>query len=146
MMVKQSTEVHLTLVLADSFQGTLNYNYYDGAPDNEVLKWFDESLLRMDSNFTYTQDGHEFTFTIYDDVNWHDGEPVTAEDWAYFFEVIGHPDYTGVRYGSDFTIIEGMNEYNAGEAEGISGIEIIDDKVLKITYEQAIPSLLTGDI
>lgn len=144
------------LVSADPFQGTLNFNYYDGAPDNEILKWFDESLLGMDSNYTYTQDGaatfevsedgHEFTFTIHDDVNWHDGEPVTAEDWAYSFEIIGHPDYTGVRYGSDFTIIEGMEAYNNGETEDISGIEVVDEKVLKITYEQATPSLLTGGI
>lgn len=144
------------LVTDSPFNGTLNWTYYDGAPDAEILDWFDESLLGMDSNYQFTQDGaatfevsddgHEFTFTIHDDVNWHDGEPVTAEDWAYSYEVIGHEDYKGVRYGSDFTIIEGMEAYHDGEADDISGIEIVDDKVLKITFEQATPSLLSGGI
>ena len=59
------------------------------------------------------------TFTIRDNVNWHDGEPVKAEDWLYAYEVIGHADYDGIRYGSQFTIIEGMDEYHAGEADTI---------------------------
>ncbi|GIO26759.1 oligopeptide ABC transporter substrate-binding protein [Ornithinibacillus bavariensis] len=151
------------LVSDSVFEGTLNWNFYDGDPDSQVIKWFDESLLDMDANFTYTQDGaatfktepyetEEYPngvtieFTIRDNVNWHDGEPVKAEDWAYSFEVIGHPEYTGVRYGPDFSDIVGMDEYHAGKADTISGIEIVDEKTLKVTYKQSNPSLLTGGI
>ncbi|WP_042144044.1 oligopeptide ABC transporter substrate-binding protein [Paucisalibacillus sp. EB02] len=151
------------LVSDTVFEGTLNYNFYSGAPDAEVIAWFDESMLYTDGNFTFTNDGPAefttepyetdeypngvtFTFTIKDNVNWHDGEPVKAEDWAYSFEVIGHPDYTGVRYGADFSNIVGMDEYNAGEADTISGIEIVDEKTLKITYKESQPSLLTGGV
>lgn len=151
------------LVSDTVFEGTLNWNFYSGDPDSQVLSWFDESLLDMDGNFTYTNDGAAtyetepyeteeypngvtFTFKIRDNVNWHDGEPVKAEDWAFSFEVIGHPDYTGVRYGPDFSGIIGMDEYNAGEADSISGIEIVDEKTLKITYKESQPSLLTGGV
>jgi peptide/nickel transport system substrate-binding protein len=151
------------LVSDTVFEGTLNYNLYDGNPDSVVIQWFDESLLDMDANFTYTQDGAAtFTtepyetdeypngvtieFKIRDNVNWHDGEPVKAEDWAYSFEVIGHKDYPGVRYGPDFSDIIGMDEYHEGKADTISGIEIVDDKTLRITYKQSNPSLLTGGI
>ncbi|RIU91152.1 oligopeptide ABC transporter substrate-binding protein [Oceanobacillus picturae] len=144
------------LVSESAFEGTLNYNFYSGNPDVVVIEWFDEALLSMDENYNYTNDGaatyetneegNEFTFKIRDEVNWHDGEPVTAEDWAYSFEVIGHPEYTGVRYGTDFTSIEGMEAYHNGEADSISGIEVIDEKTLKITYLKANPSLLTGSI
>src|SRR5690625_3914951 len=143
------------LVSDTAFDGTLNFNFYSGAPDAEVLDWFDEALISMDENYTYTQDGAAtfeeedgriFTFTINDDVNWHDGEPLTAEDWQFAYEVIGHPDYDGIRYGSDFTNIEGMDEYHAGEADDISGVQVIDDKVLEITYKESHPSLLTGGI
>ena len=149
-------ELKYGLVSSSAFDGTLNYNFYSGNPDVEVIKFFDDSLLEVDENYTYTQDGaatyeaneagNEFTFTIRDNVNWHDGEPVTAEDWEFSFLVIGDPDYDGVRYGSDFTNIVGMDEYHAGEAEDISGVEVIDDKTLKITYKKATPSLLTGGI
>ena len=144
------------LVSDTAFEGLLNWNFYGGDPDKQVLDWFDESLLDIDENYQYTQDGaatFEFsddhkvwTFTIKDDVKWHDGEEVTAEDWAFSYEVIGHPDYDGIRYGSDFTIIEGMEAYNAGEADSISGIKVIDDKTLEITYASPTPSLLAGGI
>jgi peptide/nickel transport system substrate-binding protein len=110
------------LVTDTAFEGTLNYNFYSGAFDAEIIDWFDESLLAVDENYAYTQEGaatyeineeeDSITFTIRDNVNWHDGEPVTAEDWLYTYEVIAHPDYDGVRYGSMFMIIEGMVEYH----------------------------------
>ncbi|MFU0789906.1 oligopeptide ABC transporter substrate-binding protein [Virgibacillus proomii] len=144
------------LVTDTAFEGLLNFNFYSGEHDDEIIKWFDESLLAADKNHNLTQDGAAtfeiddsgkvFTFKIRDNVNWHDGKPVTAEDWAFAHEVIADPDYTGVRYGEDFTIIEGMEEYHSGKADSISGIEVINDKTLKITYKQASPSLLSGGI
>ncbi|MBT2570409.1 oligopeptide ABC transporter substrate-binding protein [Planococcus sp. ISL-110] len=144
------------LVSDTVFEGTLNWNFYSGAPDAEILNWFDEGLLTWDENYVYTndgaatyevsEDGRTFTFTIGDNVNWHDGEPVTAEDWLFAHEVIGNPEYDGPRYNSDFTNIEGMEEYNSGSADTISGIEVIDEKTLSITYIESTPSLLTGSI
>jgi len=138
------------------FEGTFNFNFYSGAPDYEVIAWFDEPLFDSDANYAYTQDGAAtwevdetgtvYTLKIKDGVNWHDGKPVTAEDWAYAHYVIGHPDYVGIRYGSDFENIVGMTEYHAGETDTISGIEVIDEKTLQITYQEGGPSLITGGI
>lgn len=144
------------LVSDEPFKGTLNWNFYSGAPDAEVLEWFDESLLHIDGDYLYDQEGaatweHNeegdvFTFTIHDDVNWHDGEPVTAEDWAFAHEVIGHEDYTGPRFDETLRNVEGIEDYHNGEADEISGIEVIDDKTLEITYVESTPSLLSGGI
>jgi peptide/nickel transport system substrate-binding protein len=144
------------LVSDTPFEGTLNWNFYSGALDGEVLSWFDEPLLTWDENYVYTndgaatyevsEDGRTFTFTIRDNVNWHDGEPVTAEDWEFAHEVIGHAEYDGPRYTADFANIEGMEEYHQGEADSISGIEVIDEKTLSITFIEVSPSLLTGSI
>ncbi|XID95598.1 oligopeptide ABC transporter substrate-binding protein [Paenibacillaceae bacterium WGS1546] len=144
------------LVSDTPFEGTLNWNFYAGDPDSQVLSWFDEGMLTWDSSYVYTndgaatyeasEDGRTFTFTIRDNVNWHDGTPVTAQDWLFAHEVIGHKDYTGVRYDSTFTNIVGMEEYHSGAASTISGIEVLNDKQLKITYEQSNPSLVTGGI
>ncbi|WP_027965174.1 oligopeptide ABC transporter substrate-binding protein [Halalkalibacillus halophilus] len=150
-------ELTYGLVTDTPFEGTLNFNFYSGTYDADILQWLDEGFLSMDDNYTYTQDGaatfdvdeenSTITFTINDDVYYHDGEQVTAEDWVYAYEVIGHPDYTGVRYGTaGFTLIEGMEEYHAGEADEISGIEIHDDLSFTIDYERLTPSLLTGGI
>ncbi|PSL28391.1 peptide/nickel transport system substrate-binding protein [Planomicrobium soli] len=144
------------LVSDTVFEGTLNWNFYSGDPDAQILNWFDEGLLTWDENYVYTndgaatyevsEDGRTFTFKIGDNVNWHDGKPVTAEDWQFAHEVIGHPDYDGPRYNSDFTNIEGMEDYHSGKADTISGIEVIDEKTLSITYIESTPSLLTGSI
>ncbi|WP_077301804.1 oligopeptide ABC transporter substrate-binding protein [Virgibacillus pantothenticus] len=144
------------VVTDTAIEGLLNFNFYSGAHDVEFIKWFDESLLDADETHNFNQDGAAtfevddsgkvYTFKIRDNVNWHDGKPVTAEDWAFAYEVIGHPDYPGVRYGDDFTIIEGMEEYHNGKADSISGIEVVDEKTLKITYKEASPSLLSGGI
>ncbi|WP_342507425.1 oligopeptide ABC transporter substrate-binding protein [Sporosarcina sp. FSL K6-2383] len=143
------------LVSDTAFEGTLNFNFYSGDPDAQVLQWFDEGLLTWDANFVYTndgaatyessEDGRTFTFKIKDNVNWHDGQPVTAEDWLFAHQVLAHPDYDGPRAG-DVLNIEGMAEYIAGTADTISGIEVVSDKELKITYLEATPSLITGGI
>ncbi|MBJ6360164.1 oligopeptide ABC transporter substrate-binding protein [Paenibacillus sp. MAHUQ-46] len=144
------------LVSDTPFEGILNFNFYGGNPDSKVLQWFDESLLTWDANYVYTndgaatyevsEDGRTFTFTIRDNVNWQDGKPVTAEDWEFAYEVIGHKDYNGPRYGQDFTNVEGMTEYHDGKAEKISGIKVLSDKKLQITFIKSNPSLLTGGI
>src|SRR5699024_6120445 len=132
------------------------------------------SLLGVDENFMYDQSGamtfeydvdkKTITFTIKDDVKWSDGEPLTADDYKYSYEVIGHPGYDGVRYGSTMTNIKGMEEYHnnvqGSKDEGyqtikeyreengdtISGIEVIDDETVKITYKEFSASVLSGGI
>ncbi len=41
----------------------------------------------------------------------------------FSYEVIGHKDYTGIRYDDNFTNIVGMEDYHAGKSPTISGIE-----------------------
>ncbi|WP_342388660.1 oligopeptide ABC transporter substrate-binding protein [Salinicoccus bachuensis] len=137
------------------FEGTLNFNLYQGNPDFEVISLFDEPLLTMDEDFQFTNDGamtfevneddNTVTFTLNEDVTWHDGEPATIEDYVYAYEVIGHPDYPGIRGATDgFTLLEGYNEYKAGEADEISGIEVIDEQTAVFTYTELAPSLTAG--
>lgn len=147
------------LMTSSAFEGTLNLNFYTGAPDGEVIDWFMESLLSVDDNYNYTQDGAAtfevienddetvtFELVLNENLNWHDGEPVTAEDWAYSHEVIAHPESTSTRYSGSMTRIVGIDEYNKGEADTISGIEVVDDKTLRITFREASPSLLASGL
>lgn len=89
-------------IVSDSpFAGTLNRNFYSGTYDDEILEWIDESLLSIDEDFIFTDDGiasfeydedeKTITFEIEEGVKWSDGEELTADDWKLAYEVIAHP-------------------------------------------------------
>lgn len=142
------------LVSDTPFEGTLSTVFYQGQPDWEIIEWFEEGLLDLDENYnidntgaaTYelSDDKRTVTIKIKDGVNWHDGEPVKAEDLEFTYLTIGHPKYTGVRYDSTMSGIEGMEDYHTGKADNISGVKVIDDKTISITYKTADPTILSG--
>jgi len=142
------------LISDTPFEGTLNYVFYTGQPDAEVLQFFDESLLYINGDYEITNEGpatfemsednKAITVTIKDNVNWHDGEPVKADDLLYAYELLGHPDYEGSRYSGLIPEVVGMEAYHAGTADTISGIEVKDEKTLTISFNVASPSLTTG--
>jgi len=142
------------LISDTPFEGTLNYVFYSGQPDAEVLQFFDEGLLYINGDYEITNEGpatfeisedkKSITVKIKDNVNWHDGEPVKADDLLYAYELLGHPNYTGARYSGLIPMVVGMEEYHAGTTDKISGIEIVDEKTITITFTQASPSLTTG--
>lgn len=142
------------MVASSPFQGIFSPEFYEDAYDSELMGFSHESLFSVDENFMLSQDGmatFEFDqeaktihITLRDDLKWSDGEPLTTEDVLFSYEVIGHPEYTGIRYGSTFSNIVGMEAYHNGEAETISGINIIDDKNITIEYIEVNPSILAS--
>lgn len=135
--------------------GTFNWAFYTLAPEMKMLEYFDEAVFTYDENqlttnegaihYDMNEEGKTVTFTVQDGINWHDGELLKITDYVASYEVIGHPDYDGVRGSTDgFTLIEGYDEYRAGEADEISGIEVIDDKTAVFTYKEVVPSLTAG--
>ena len=153
--VLKDGELIYGLVSKGPFEGTLSHVFYSGAPDAEVMSFFDESLLAVNSDYLITNDGaatynisednKTITITIKDGVKWHDGEPVKASDLLYAYELLGHPDYEGTRYTFTISNIEGMPDYHEGKADSISGINVSEDeKMIAITYAEATPSILSG--
>lgn len=45
------------LVYDTPFEGTLNYAFYQGQPDVEILHFFDESLFYVNGDYEITNDG-----------------------------------------------------------------------------------------
>src|SRR5450759_4494717 len=77
-----------------------------------------------------------YTFHLRDDVKFHDGRPVTAQDFKYSFEraadpVTGSP--TADTYLGD---IVGVKEKLNRKAAAVSGVKVIDDYTLQITIDQ----------
>lgn len=145
------------VVLDSPFEGVFSMPLTSSGPDGTIIAYFDESLLTIDENLQYSNDGpmhfeldeetNEFTFTIVEEVYWHDGEILDIHDYVEAFYVMGHPDYDGT-YGrsTGFTLIEGYSDYQNGEADEISGIEVIDDNTAAFTFTDINPSLLSGGL
>ncbi len=145
----------VALVADSAFAGILNRCFYEDDYDDQILKWFTESIISSDDNFTADQDGaatYEYdtkakTITLHmkEGVKWHDGEPVTLDDLVYAYEVLSDKDYEGFRYDQNVMNIEGVKEYHAGKAKKISGLELSKDKMtLVIHFINFYPSILVG--
>lgn len=101
-------------------------------------------LIMKDQQLIHFLKIKTITIKIKDNVKWHDGNPVTAEDLEFSYLIIGNDKYTGVRYDTQMQMIEGMEEYHTGKADKISGIKVVDPKTISITYKTVNPSLKTG--
>ncbi|MBM6613676.1 oligopeptide ABC transporter substrate-binding protein [Desemzia sp. RIT804] len=144
--------LNVALVTSSPFQGIFSHELYEDAYDADLMQFAIEEIFSTDENFQITNDGavsldfdqeaKTATLTVNEGVTWSDGEPVTSEDLLYSYEVIGHPDYTGIRYDANFTNIVGMAEYKSGEADTISGITVNDDTSITIEYLEVHPGML----
>ena len=87
------------MVASSPFQGIFSPEFYEDSYDSELMGFSHESLFSVDESFMLSQDGmatFEFNeeaktiaITLKDDLKWSDGEPLTAEDVLFSYEVIG---------------------------------------------------------
>lgn len=140
----------VTYAFTQPFQGLLERGLYEGEDDDLILRFMTDSLVDTNdellpepgmADYEVDKDANTVTFTIKDGIKWHDGEPLVAEDMAYAYEVIAHPDYEGSRY-SNVAMIEGAEEYHQGKADSISGIEVKDDKTLVLHLTDVAPNTI----
>ncbi|MEW9501605.1 oligopeptide ABC transporter substrate-binding protein [Jeotgalibacillus marinus] len=134
----------LTYGMEAAPEGLFNWAFYGNVTDGQVLDLFDEGLITYDENLQpqpnfatwETEDNQSFTFTIQEGVMWHNGDELTVHDWVFALETIADADYDGPRY-SNVQTIAGAPAYREGTADNISGIEVIDDYNVTITFDEA---------
>lgn len=85
-----------------------------------------------DGDCSVSDDGTVFTFKIRDGIKWSDGEAVTAEDVAFTFNLLADPDDDG-QYANGVKHIKGVEEYQAGTADSVEGIKVIDENTVEFT-------------
>jgi oligopeptide transport system substrate-binding protein len=91
-----------------------------------------ESIERSD-------DGLTVTFTLRDDLKWTNGDPVTAEDFAWSWKRTVSPEL-GADYAYQFYGIEGAQDYNSCDAEKDDcsalaekmAVTAVDEKTLEV--------------
>lgn len=83
-------------------------------------------------------DGMAAIFHLDENAKWHDGEPVTAEDWVFTAQLITDPNFD---YGlkSEFNTWAGTDDTGLETSENSVGVEAIDDYTLKITFKNVTP-------
>ncbi len=143
-----------TIHLAEtqSPEGMFNPLYSETTYDADIVDLVFEGLTYVDKNFQaqpalaqkweVSEDYKTYTFFLDNRAEFHDGEPVTAEDVKYTYEMFLHPDYSGVR-ASNFTPILGAEEFQNGEADEVRGIKVIDDYTIEITLSKVHAPFLT---
>lgn len=108
--------------------------------DRDLSRLIYSSLFTYNSNgeivndlvndFKISSDGKEYTIQIRDNVQWHNGEKLTADDVVFTFYLIKNPDY------------------NSPLRNSLTGVqaEKIDERTIKFTLSEAyapFPELLT---
>ncbi len=137
--------------------GTLNYAFAQqirdfnpltatGGVQAEMIRLIFNSLIQYDVDLTekipalaesyeVSDDNLTIVFHLRDGVTWHDGEPFTAEDVEYTYTMALNPA-TGSIYTERLRSIEGAEAYSNGEADTVTGIEVIDDLTIAFTLSQ----------
>lgn len=124
-------------------EGIFSSAFYGIQTDAQVLGFFDEAIITYNENLEpeanlaewETEDNQHFTFKFKEGVKWHNGEELTVHDWVFALETIAHKDYEGSRYPNVQTI-EGADAFRNGEADSISGLEVVNDYEIKVTFDE----------
>lgn len=139
----EDATLQIAMVAESAFPGIFSTEFYSINLDSQLMGPMSGSVLRSDENFQWTdgaasmdfdKENNVVTLTLQEGVKWHDGEELTVDDIVFTHEIIGSPDYEGVRYGNDMANIEGMEAYNNGEADTISGLVQVSPYELEIHY------------
>ncbi|MDA1075038.1 MAG: ABC transporter substrate-binding protein [Proteobacteria bacterium] len=86
-------------------------------------------------SYTVSEDGTVFTFTLRKGVVFHNGREMTAEDVKYSLDRVTLPATQSPGAGF-FASIVGFDKISNGEAETLSGVEVIDPLTVQITLSR----------
>lgn len=119
--------------------------YYSTVYDAYVNEYMFDALITNDEEGNYiphvaesweiSEDNKTYTFHLRDDVTFWDGEPLTAHDVEFTYLAMADPNYDG-RYFLYPQLMEGYEEYVEGDAEDMSGIQVIDDYTISFTFKE----------
>ena len=100
-----------------------------------------EIVNSLASDYSVSEDGLTYSFTLRDDVKFSDGTPLTASDVeATFTRMFTLPDSVQ----TDFTTcIKGAQDILDGKAATLEGIKVIDDQHIDITLEEPFAGFLS---
>ncbi|MBI2423434.1 MAG: peptide ABC transporter substrate-binding protein, partial [Candidatus Hydrogenedentes bacterium] len=122
-----------------------------GVPEHRLNCALSKGLVDLDpetlqpipgaaASWELSADQRVYTFHLRENGKWSNGDPVTAQDFAYSFERMLHPalaaDYAYMLY-----YILNAKPFNEGTLKDFSqvGVKVIDDRTLEVTLEHPTP-------
>jgi len=93
---------------------------------------------QLATSWSANADFTEWTFALREGVTWHDGAPFTAADVKFTWEWVYAPGTTAAPEIPPSKLL-GQDAYTAGEANGIVGIEVVDDLTVRFTTAESSP-------
>ncbi|HEY55090.1 MAG TPA: peptide ABC transporter substrate-binding protein [Dehalococcoidia bacterium] len=115
------------------------------ATSHEYIMQIFGGLVRLDDNlepmpdiaqsWDVSEDGTVYTFYLRQDVYFHDGRQVTAEDFEYSWERACDPQIGSQTASLYLGDIVGVDEVLSGAREDIRGIRVVSDFVLEVTID-----------
>jgi oligopeptide transport system substrate-binding protein len=120
---------------ADSYIGLLYSGLVRLSPELQVEPDLAE-------NWTISPDGREYTFTLREGIVFQSDKPITAADFQYSWERATDPDTDSTTAATYLGDILGVAEKISGESESISGVEVIDERTLRVKLDEPKPYFL----
>ncbi len=94
-----------------------------------------EPVADIAREWQVSEDGKTYTFSLRDDVRFHDGREVKAGDFKYSWERACRPATGSLTASIYLGDIVGVSEVLAGKTEEISGVKVVDDHTLEVTID-----------
>ena len=94
------------------------------------------------ASFEVSDDGTQYTFVLRDDISFHNGGRVTAEDVKWSFERASSRDLSSSVALAYLGDIVGAREHFFGLEDAVSGIEVIDERTVRFTLDAPKPFFL----
>ena len=86
-------------------------------------------------SYNISSDGVVYTFKLRPNAKFHNGKPVTAQDFKYSFERAANPDTGSPTADTYLSDIVGVADVLEGRATEITGVKVIDELTLQITID-----------
>ena len=151
----------VAVVSSSPYKGIFNGFLYSSGIDNEFMQYTMNGAFPTNPDFTLVLDSDEtpikvtvnpeektVTYKINPKFKWSNGEPVTTKDIVKTYEIVANQKYiessSSSRFNKNRKKIVGIQEYNEGKADKISGLEVIDDSTMKIHLTEITPSVYWG--
>ena len=99
---------------------------------------FDEDLkveLDLAADVAVDSTGTVYTFTLRDDIVFHDGRPIEAEDVRYSLERAADPSLRSATASLYLGDIVGVRAKLEGRASTISGVAVLDARTIRLTID-----------
>jgi ABC-type oligopeptide transport system substrate-binding subunit len=110
-----------------------------------VISLVFEGLVRLDSSLNIAPAGAEswdvkdggktFIFHIRKGLKFANGDPVTAQDFAYSLNRAFGPDFANGNAGYYLSNIVGSTDVTEGKAQSVTGVKVIDPQTLEVDLQ-----------